>query len=398
VTSRQLAIYGAVGGLAAAALAGGVLAFTHDDAGTATANPVVVNDSACALSWAAPASGRTIFTIENTSPSTVYSVQLLSTKTGAVYGKTEMVAPSTEVPLDVVLPPGSYAFQCQGGDGYTLVSPAEQVKGAPVTDAHPYVPVSTTEIQIAVDNYRASLMPLMKRLEADTDRLSGAVHAGQLSTARTLWLPAHLDYSRLGVAYDTFGNFNDEINGRPLGLVGGVHNPQFQGFLRLEYGLWHGQSQAQLDPVASKLDVAVHGLVRQFPSMPFVAGDLALRAHEILENTLQFELTGETDMGSNTNLATASANVQGTMLAVAALHPLLHKSDPKLLANVDTGLSRLQTMLLTYRHGNGSWTGLTALTTPQRERLDSATSGLLEQLELIPDRLEPSSAGGEGDD
>ena len=154
-------------------------------------------------------------------------------------------------------------------------------------------------------------------------------------------MAAHLDYARLGAAYDTFGDFGDEIDGRPNGLPGGVADPNFQGFLRLEYGLWHGQPLPVLVSVVDRLDTAVHGLVQQFPLMQTPANDVSLRTHEILENTLQFELTGEEDEGSHTTLATALANVQGTQLALTAIAPLLQQHDPQLLAAVTAGLQGL---------------------------------------------------------
>ena len=49
--------------------------------------------------------------------------------------------------------------------------------------------------------------------------------------------------------------------------------------------------------------------------------DLPLRAHEILEDTLQFQLTGSADQGSGTNLATAAANLDGTQAVLDALAP-----------------------------------------------------------------------------
>ncbi len=55
--------------------------------------------------------------------------------------------------------------------------------------------------------------------------------------------------------------------------------------------------------------------------------DLGLRAHEILENTVQFELTGRTDYGSGTNLATARANLDGTRVLLGRLRPLLTSRD-----------------------------------------------------------------------
>jgi high-affinity iron transporter len=250
------------------------------------------------------------------------------------------------------------------------------------------VPMTSDQIQLATLTYRKSLTSWMGRLAAATDALKSAVGSGNLAAARRLWLPAHLDYARLGAAYDTFGNFNDEINGRPLGLVGGVNSPDFQGFLRLEYGLWHGQPPAELVPLANALDAAVHALVKQFPQMLMPANDLSLRTHEILENTLQFELTGETDEGSHTNLATAWANAQGTQMALAAIAPLLQQSEPGLLATLRQGLDNMVADFQKFEHPDGTWAPLQSLTTSQREYLDGELGALLEKLSTVPDLLE----------
>jgi high-affinity iron transporter len=380
-----------IGAVAAAS----VFALTRS--GGAEAGRIVVSSSQCGLDWVAPRSGRTVFTVENTTPRSVFSVVLANTDQSRIYGQIERLEPSTELPLDVVLPPGEYMFVCATNSGYSLVSPSREVRGRPVPDAHPYTPVSGQLMQLAALDYNDSLRPLMRRLAHDTDRLDAAVEAGHLETARRLWVPAHLDYAKLGVAYDTFGRFDDEIDQRPTGLPGGVHDSKFRGFLRLEYGLWHGESRASLEQVAAALDRSVHGLVRSFPKLTIPPGDLSLRAHEILENTLQFELTGATDEGSHTNLGTAWANVRGTQLAVDALRPALRRVDPRLARDAVAGLDRLGTMLASHRHADGGWAPLASLTAEQREGINGATSGLLEQLELIPDRLQPAPWGGDAD-
>ncbi len=51
--------------------------------------------------------------------------------------------------------------------------------------------------------------------------------------------------------------------------------------------------------------------------------DLGLRTHEILENALQFQLTGHDDYGSGTTLATTLANVDGTRELLSLLRPSL---------------------------------------------------------------------------
>jgi len=318
-------------------------------------NTIVITSTQCAPGWSAPRSGQTVFTVDNTTRNDIFGVDVVGANQLTVYGEIEMLAPGTSDQMPVVLPPGRYSFECESFAGSERFSQSEVVEGPPVDDAH------------------------------GTVALTKAVDAGDLDEARLLWLPAHLDYERLGAAYDTFGNFNDEINGRPLGLQGGVNNPHWEGFFRLEYGLWHAQSVAELVPVANALDRAVHGLVEQFPSMVMPINDLSLRTHEILENTLQFELTGETDEGSNTNLATAWANAQGTELALAALVPLLESSDPALLAQVKAGLTAITAELKSYERPNGTWTPLQSLTTGQREQLDGNLDQLLEELSHIPD-------------
>jgi high-affinity iron transporter len=231
------------------------------------------------------------------------------------------------------------------------------------------------------------LSTIMSRLATETDALAAAVQSGNLAEARTLWLPAHLDYERLGAVYDTFGNFNTEINGTPLGLVGGVNNTSWSGFYRLEYGLWNSQSVSELTPVATTLDRDVHALLKAFPSLSTGANDVQLRTHEILENTLQFQLTDELDFGSHTTLATAWANVQGTQLSLAAITPLLRPEDPSLLASVQTGLQNMAAAFHAY-DVNGTWAPLESLSQTQAAQLDGELGALLQQLDQVPDLLD----------
>jgi high-affinity iron transporter len=125
-----------------------------------------------------------------------------------------------------------------------------------------------------------------------------------------------------------------------------------------------------------------------------LATDLPLRAHEILENALQFELTADTDEGSNTNLATVLANVQGTQTVMNALTPLLTRRDPALLTTSQRGLVALTSQLARY-DGPGGWTPVQSLTTSEREQLDGSVSSLLETLSLIPGSLRLFTVGAD---
>jgi high-affinity iron transporter len=371
---------------------------------------VTVTDGSCARGWVGPSAGRTIFTVRDVAAHDSFFVQLVDavgvpasptqvTREGAAYGRVfgqlSLVAPGTEVPLDAVLPPGRYFFRCLDSNGNTYSSRVEHVGGVVSGAVLSYKPVTANQLAFAMQAYRDEIGPILARLGVDTDRLAAAVRGGKLAAARALWLPAHLDYARLGVAYGTFGELDTEIDGRPFGLEDGVRDSQFRGFLRLEYGLWHGQPTAELVPIAAGLDRAVHALLRETASpaaMVWANTDLPLRAHEILENTLRFELTGGTNEGSGTNLATAWANAEGTMLALDALAPLLRTRDTVLLSASLSQAARLAAAFKAY-DGPRGWRPVASLTTLERERLESAIGALLETLERVPEelRVEPSA-------
>ncbi|MBO0892080.1 MAG: EfeM/EfeO family lipoprotein, partial [Acidothermales bacterium] len=114
---------------------------------------------------------------------------------------------------------------------------------------------------------------------------------------------------------------------------------------------------------------------------------LPLRAHEILENTLQFELTGDTDQGSHTGLATAAANVDGTTTVLTALAPALRVRDAKLLTRLQADVRGLDARLAAYRHGS-TWTPLDRLGTTDRQRLNAAVGSAVEDLALVPGILQ----------
>ena len=166
------------------------------------------------------------------------------------------------------------------------------------------------------------------------------------------------------------------------------HDSGFGGFHRLEYGLWHGQSAAQLTGPAGALAGSVDKLATDFPTAQIDPLALGLRTHEILEDSVRFELSGQSDQGSGTTLATIEANVDGTQSLVGILRPLLNPRDPD-LPRIDAALTRLRGLVEAQRHADGSWTPLAQLTTAQREALNSAAGGAVELLAPVATICEP---------
>jgi iron uptake system component EfeO len=339
---------------------------------------VEVATAGCGRGWTHPEPGRQVFDLRNTT-TTAAEVYLTDPRTGAVYGEVEGLGPGTVRPMRVTLGNGSYAFTCLPDDADAVTGPTVRVTGGRNVQSGPAaVPVTQQDLIAPTLVYQKWIGARTVELAKKTDALRDAVEHGDLAAARAAWLPAHLVYERMGAAYGTFGDADAAINGTTAGLPGGAHDKDFAGFHRLEYGLWHGESASSLRGPADRLAKAVRTLRDSWPDQRMDPADVGLRAHEILENTVQFELTGRTDYGSGTNLATARANLDGTRTLLGYLRPLLKTRDTG-LPGLDSWMNRTQRTLDGFEH-DGRWTPLGELTRAQREKTNADLGELVERL------------------
>lgn len=366
--------------------AAGAVAALGPAASTASAPTIEVSATACGKGWTDPKTGVQTFQMKNTgsAPTEVY---LLDPATSAVYGEIEGLAPGTTRPLVATLGAGTYAWRCVPNGQGAVTSAAQRVTGTG-TSKTAVVPIAGKDLAGPLDQYRSFVTAHLADVAGLTAKLKADVDAGDLAAAKTDWLPAHAAWSGLGAAYGTFGDFVAKIDGRADGLPGKVREPTFAGFHRLEYGLWHAEAAATLAPVADQLDTDVRGLVEDWPKQDFDPADLPLRSHEILEDTLQFELTADTDYGSGTNLATADANLAGTRAVLNTIRPLVAQRDPDGLAEIDAWLDRFGAVVDAQKHADGTWTPVGQLATADRQQINGTLGELLEKLAVVPDLLE----------
>ncbi|GAA1225073.1 FTR1 family protein [Kitasatospora nipponensis] len=368
-----------------AVVAGVVIAAS--DGKPAAAGTVTVSDAKgeCGKGFGTPQTGRQTFQMHNAGSKTS-EVYLVNPTTSAVYGEIEGLAPGTTRPLTATIGNGDLAWRCVPTGGEAVTSASVHVSGGTAVKA--VLPVSEDDLKGPLDSYKGYVNAGLATLLTQTQKLQADIHAGDLTAAKADWLTAHLQYNSLGAAYGTFADLDGKINGRADGLPDGVKDKDFSGFHRVEYGLWHGESAADLAPVADQLSGDVADLGQKFPTQDFDATDLPLRSHEILENTLQFELTADTDEGSGSNLATAQANLAGTQELLSVLQPLIAQRSPELLSTVNADIQRLGDLLAAAHQADGSWTPVQQLDARARTRINGATGQLLEDLAPIPDLLE----------
>ncbi|MGW1198568.1 iron uptake transporter permease EfeU [Streptomyces sp. NPDC002536] len=365
-----------------AVAAGAVVAFSGSK--PAGAQTVAVSEKECGKGFTAPQPGRQTFQMHNTGDK-ASEVYLVDPATNAVYGEIEGLAPGTTRDLVATVGSGEYAWRCVPTGGKAVTSAPVRVSGGGNVKA--VKPVSEEDLAGPLKAYKDYVGKGLATLTDQTGKLSDDIQKGDLDAARTDWLTAHRTYSSLGAAYGTFQDFDKKINGRTAGRPDGVRDKDFTGFHRVEYGLWHGESADDLRGPAQQLQQDTQGLQKAFPTQDFDPSDLPLRTHEILENTLQFELTGDADQGSGTTLATADANLAGTRELLDVLRPLIAARGPQLLTTVNGDIDRVQ-KLLDAAHHDTAWTPVDKLDATGRARLNGATGQLLEDLAPIPDLLE----------
>jgi iron uptake system component EfeO len=349
------------------------------------AGEISISNGACGGSWHLAAPGMHTFQIYNAAGAPA-EVELINPATGAVYDDIENLGAGTTNPMAVNVGSGSYAFRCLIEDTDAITGPTEKVPGHTAGETA-ILPVTSNDLLASAAEYHTYVTGGLVTLASQVNTLNQAIQGGNLAAARSAWLPAHLTYERLGAAYDSFGDFDGEIDGRADGLAGGVNSPDWTGFYRLEYGLWHGQSAASLTKLSSQLVHDVGALQKSWPSTQIDLLNMGLRTHEILENALQFQVSGHDDYGSGTTLATTEANITGTEVLLTELHPVLAPRYAGLPA-VYTWLNRLQ-KLIEATHTSHGWTAVSKLPTPTRQDIDAAASQALVELAPIADITEP---------
>nr|WP_314174469.1 EfeM/EfeO family lipoprotein [Streptomyces sp. DSM 40971] len=338
---------------------------------------VEVSSGKCGRGWGGSRTGLQVFDLHNGSDRAA-EVYLRDAR-GAVHGEVEGVGPGTTRTLRADLGKGAYAFACYPDDGAPAAGPTVRVRGGSGGPGGPAArPVDQHDLIPPTLSYQRWVSGRMGPLLDATEELRSAIDDGDLARARTAWLPAHLTYERMGAAYGTFGDADAAINGTTAGLPGGTHDEDFTGFHRIEQGLWHGASASSLRPYADRLVKDVRTLRKDWSQARMDPLDLGLRAHEILENTVQFELTGRTDYGSGSNLATARANLDGTRAALSRLRPLLSSRYPH-MARLEDELDGMQARLDRHEH-DGHWTPLAGLGRREREKVNADASELVERL------------------
>jgi iron uptake system component EfeO len=228
--------------------------------------------------------------------------------------------------------------------------------------------------------YRRHVRATLKVMSGDAGHLRAAIARGDLTAARRAWLAADERYEEIGAAYGAFGALDAAINGRARGLH------------RVERALWGRRSTRDAARPALRLARDVLRLRAHVGHLRIDPLDYSLRAHEVLEDTIHLQLSGQASPWSGAALVALRGNVAGTRVVLGSVRALLVTRNPAVVIRADRALAELDRALKGQEARGGALPRWDALCRRDRERFAGLTAAAAERLAYVPGLLDPRPA------
>jgi iron uptake system EfeUOB component EfeO/EfeM len=282
---------------------------------------------------------------------------------------------------------------CGGGKDSASKNPPAQPysKRSTVPDVVPRV--TPVDYKRPIAAYRRYVRARLGTLGRQVAALRAAIARDDLGAARAAWMRADATYESIGAAYGAFGDLDAVVNGRPAGLPDGVRSADFTGLHRLELALWERRSTRDALRPAAQLARAVARMRAQVAKLEIDPLEYSLRAHEILEDGIHLQLTGQASPWSGAALVALRAQVRGTAVVLDTLQPLIARRDSTdALPRARRALRRLSTAIGRLERDDGSLPRWDRLGQRDRERIDGLAAGAAEHLAYVPELIDPRPA------
>jgi iron uptake system EfeUOB component EfeO/EfeM len=279
---------------------------------------------------------------------------------------------------------------CGGGGAPAAPSqpPARPLSAQnPVSAAAP--PATPAEYRTPIRAYRRHVSRQLARMTGDVATLRSEIAAGDLRGARAAWRVANARYQTVGAAYGAFGELDRRVSGSAAGLPNGVRDRHFSGLHRVELALFGRASLADAAPAAAGLAQALERMRVRVRTLEIDPLEYSLRAHEVLEDTLHLQLTGQASPWSGAAYDAVAANLVGTRVVLRTLTPMIDARSKAARRQAQRSLDELGRALAQLRRRHGGYPTLQG--TPQRERelIAARVAAAAESLAAIPELIDP---------
>ena len=291
----------------------------------------------------------------------------------------ENIAPGMSQVINANLQPGDYAITCG-----LLSNPRGTLKVTPTAESEARANAAPSMVAFIgpLSEYRVYLSIQSNALIKAVDALAAAINAGDLEQARAAYAPARAAFQRIAPAAQRFAELDNAIEARADYYEKREQDPGFSGFHRIEYSLFSQGTTADAKPVAERLQADVATLKTQLLAQPIPPQQWVSVVSRNLHSLADTRFNGEEERYSHMDLNGFAGNLQGTRKVIDLLRPLLEKSAPAVLADLDKAAQALDQQLGSLRDGD-AYRPYDRVTEEQRQQIAAAAKTLADALDGI---------------
>jgi iron uptake system component EfeO len=335
----------------------------------------------CAISSTSFPAGALTFNVTNKDANGVSEVELQSGE--RIVGEKENLPPGFS---------GSFAVNVAAGK-YTLYCPGAKQENTPLTvtgssgsSAHSS---TTALLRTGTRDYAKYVTTQVGYLVRGARALDRALHGSSLSTAQSAYEKARPFYEKIEPVAESFtvgkNNLDADIDAR----INDVPRSHFEGFHRIELGLFQRHSLAGLSGFGDGLVANVLKLQRLTDGLTYQPYELANGAQELLDEVAASKITGEEERYSHIDLLDIEANDEGAEQAFADLQPGLATIDRSLSDEIAAKFRALDKLVDGYRTASNpsGFEYFTTLTRADKRALAAAVKAVQEPLSQVASRV-----------
>lgn len=331
----------------------------------------------CSADKTSFAAGAVTFAITNKDATAVSEVELQSGQ--RIVGEKENLPPGFSGTFSVTVDAGTYTLYCPGAQQEnTTITVAGKAASTGDASVDGLLSQGTTEYASYVTNQITYLLQTAQALDT-------ALKGGDLTAAQQAYMKARPYYEKIEPVAESFTVGSDNLDSDIDARVDDVPASQWEGFHRIEKGLFQDKSLSGLAAFGDGLVANVTKLQSLTTGLTYKPYELANGAQDLLDEVASSKITGEEERYSHIDLLDFQANDEGAEQAFAALQPALAQIDASLTSSISQQFAALDKLVDTYRTGaNASGFELyTALTTTDKQKLAAAVKAVQEPLSQV---------------
>lgn len=376
----------AAGAIALAGIAAFYFAIGHSRRGGGDDQiQVAITAKACEPNGLTVPAGKRSFSIVNHSDRTVEWEILDGVM---VVAERENIAPGLKQTLTVDLLPGQYAITCgllsNPRGTLQVVATAESEAKASKTSSRDFLgPLS---------EYKFYLGRQASGALRAAGELAEAIKAGNLDTARGLYVSARQPFERIAPVVYRFSDMEKTIDPVATYLEGREADAAFSGYHRIEYGLFSQKSLDGLGPVADRLISDLQSLDSRLREVGMTPDLLMSSASGFAGALSQDRLMTSRNQYAQSDLSDLEANIQGLSKLIGLLTPIVKRVDPALETQINSSLKDVETEFAKLRTGE-VLPSYETITKEQRESLARTFAQLAGALNQLPQRIGSNADG-----